>query len=115
MAMDDDSFVARPEYQIYTDAEYKPKRMVGPVELQHVDGVGSRLVASGPVDPGTLLLLLPALAFLEGEFGSAPEPEDLHVAMLEDGLSAPVRRVLAAMQDGSETGAKVNAHVRKRG
>ena len=30
-------------------------------------------------------------------FQSAPEPEDLHIAMLEDGLAAPVRRVLDAM------------------
>ena len=42
-------------------------------------------------------MLLPALSFLEGGFQSAPEVEDLHVAMLEDGLSAPIRRVLDAM------------------
>ena len=46
---------------------------------------------------GDLLLLLPALAFLEGSFQLAPEPEDLQMAMLEDGLSAPIRRVLDAM------------------
>lgn len=38
LAMDDDSFAARSEYQIYTDADYKPKRFIGPVELQRVKG-----------------------------------------------------------------------------
>lgn len=46
-------------------------------------------------------MLLPALAFLEGELFTAPEPEDLHVALLEEGLTAPQRRVLDLLNDGS--------------
>ena len=55
------------------------------------------LAATSAAVTGDLLLLLPALAFLEGSFQQAPEPEDLQMAMLEDGLSAPIRRVLDAM------------------
>jgi hypothetical protein len=43
---------------------------------------GTRLAlhTTSPVTTGDLVLLLPALAFLEGSFQQAPEPEDLQVS-----------------------------------
>jgi hypothetical protein len=62
-----------------------------------LEGGQRGLVASVDVTTGDLLMLLPALSFLEGTFQEAPEPEDLQMSMLENGLTAPMRRVLDAM------------------
>ena len=34
----EDSFVSRPEYQLYSDTEYKPKRFIGKVDIAAVEG-----------------------------------------------------------------------------
>ncbi|GAX74990.1 hypothetical protein CEUSTIGMA_g2436.t1 [Chlamydomonas eustigma] len=94
---EESGFAARPEYQIYSDTEFKPKRIVNDVSISDLDGGRWGLVASADVTTGDLLMLLPALSFLEGSFQEAPEPEDLQMAMLENGLHAPLRKVLDAM------------------
>jgi hypothetical protein len=72
-------------------------------------GKGRGLVASEGVMPGELLVLSPALACLEGDWQSEPEPEDLQTAMLEAGLSCAQRRVLDMMYDGSEASSSRHA------
>ncbi|PNH06639.1 hypothetical protein TSOC_006938, partial [Tetrabaena socialis] len=44
--------------------------------------------------PGDLLAVSPALGFVPGGFQAIPELEDLHAAMIEDGLSPAQRRVM---------------------
>lgn len=45
---------------------------------------------------GDLLMVSKPLAHLEGEMGQPPEVEDLHVYMLEEGISAAKQKVRAA-------------------
>jgi hypothetical protein len=39
---DEDSYVARQEYQVYSDADFKPKRFIGPVEAVQLEGESAR-------------------------------------------------------------------------
>jgi hypothetical protein len=65
-------------------------------------GRGRGLVAKSQLVPGDLLVFSPALGCLEGEWQSAPTPEDLHAAMMEAGLRPAQRRVIDMLYDGSE-------------
>ncbi|KAG2497143.1 hypothetical protein HYH03_004734 [Edaphochlamys debaryana] len=98
-ADDDEGISLKPSYQMYTDAGYKAQRFVGPVSVQHPEGAAQPvLCATQDMLPGDLLLVTPALGFVEGGFQTVPELEDLHAAMLEDGPSPAQRRVLDMLE-----------------
>ena len=58
----------------------------------------AQLAAGGATLPGDLLLVTPALAFVEGGFNELPELEDLHAAMMEDGPTPAQRRVMDVLE-----------------
>ncbi|KAL6759033.1 hypothetical protein V8C86DRAFT_2583575 [Haematococcus lacustris] len=101
---DDDSLqnlVHIPCYAMYSDAEYNPNRVLGPIEVAAIPGKGNGLVTTEAVTPGDLLFMAPAVAFLPGEWQQAPEPEELHMSLMESGLTAAQRRVLDQLHDGT--------------
>ena len=72
-------------------------------------GRGRGLVMSEPCGAGELLLLSPALSFLETEWGEAGDAEDLAEAMMEEGLRPAQRRVLDMLYDGTHESMQVGA------
>ncbi len=56
------------------------------------------LTTSANTLPGDLLAVLPPLGFASGGFQEVPELEDLHAAMIEDGLKPAQRRVLTLLE-----------------
>jgi hypothetical protein len=39
---EEDSYVSRPEYQVYADPHYRPKRFIGKVDIAPLRGGGSQ-------------------------------------------------------------------------
>eukprot|EP00198_Chlamydomonas_reinhardtii_P004244 XP_001693580.1 predicted protein [Chlamydomonas reinhardtii] len=83
----------KPAYQMYVDAGFKAQRYIAP-SLALTREPLAQLAAGGATLPGDLLLVTPALAFVEGGFNELPELEDLHAAMMEDGPTPAQRRVM---------------------
>lgn len=118
-----EEFRPQPEYRMYTDAGFAASRSVSQsVTLaRHAGHPTPVLTAAADLQPGELLLVVPSLGLVEGAFQEAPEVEDLHVAMLEGGLTPAQRRVLdlvdgltalpaaAAASSGGHAGAPAGA------
>ncbi|KAG2443569.1 hypothetical protein HXX76_001920 [Chlamydomonas incerta] len=90
----------KPAYQMYVDAGFKAQRYIAPsLALARSEGEPlAHLAAGGATLPGDLLLVTPALAFVEGGFNELPELEDLHAAMMEDGPPPAQRRVMDVLE-----------------
>ncbi|KAG2452321.1 hypothetical protein HYH02_003345 [Chlamydomonas schloesseri] len=90
----------KPAYQMYVDAGFKAQRYIAPsLALTRPEGEPlAQLAAGGATLPGDLLLVAPAVAFVEGGFNEVPELEDLHAAMMEDGPSPAQRRVMDVLE-----------------
>ncbi|GBF94541.1 hypothetical protein Rsub_07075 [Raphidocelis subcapitata] len=85
-----------PFYKAYYRAGFKPPRYLGPIELRKNPDGTVDLATIEDVIVSQLLVVAPALVFLEGAFGSAPGVEALHAALAARGAGAPagVARVL---------------------
>ncbi|MEW5304558.1 MAG: hypothetical protein WDW36_007161 [Sanguina aurantia] len=104
---------ARKEYQIYTDPEYVPQRVLGPIAIEYVQGQ-PRLVATEEVASGELLALSPAVVFLEGAWGEAPDSEDLQASLIEDGLS-PAQGMVLHLMDQTHTQLRAGSDIADSG
>mmetsp|Transcript_5502 Transcript_5502/g.9537 ORF Transcript_5502/g.9537 Transcript_5502/m.9537 type:complete len:658 (+) Transcript_5502:2-1975(+) len=101
--MQGESVPERSEYQVYRDPDYKPHRFIGNIQIAQIPGRGRGLVATQETDMGELLVTSTALARLPGAWQKLPpEPEELHMSWLEDGVTAAQRRVLDVLYDGTE-------------